>query len=177
MASRDGPRAAGTDGSDFAHRQRIASHYKDSVQWKAKLKACLSFHVFLILCVGAWIAAAFSGLVKTKPQPWELAWLLSLVPAVVGLASITKNNVKQIYVCAGGILLVGVGPLVFGACLMIQEIVFSAKREKASPTEAWQSAPMKMAAVAFLIQFHGISLYYMNKLTSAWNAKGEKKTS
>lgn len=61
MASRDGPRAVGTDGSDFAHRQRVASHYKESVQWKGKLKACLCFHLVLIVAVGAWITAAYSG--------------------------------------------------------------------------------------------------------------------
>ena len=61
MASRDGPRASGTDGSDFTHRQRVASHYKESVQWKAKLKACLCFQLILNLGFGAWITAAYSG--------------------------------------------------------------------------------------------------------------------
>lgn len=61
MASRDGPRAVGTDGSDFSHRQRVASHYKESVQWKGKLKACLCFHLVLIAVVGGWILAAYSG--------------------------------------------------------------------------------------------------------------------
>uniref|UniRef100_A0A8C2DY39 Protein jagunal homolog 1 n=1 Tax=Cyprinus carpio TaxID=7962 RepID=A0A8C2DY39_CYPCA len=28
MASRSGPRATGTDGSDFQHRERVASHYQ-----------------------------------------------------------------------------------------------------------------------------------------------------
>lgn len=28
MASRAGPRALGTDGSDFQHRERVASHYQ-----------------------------------------------------------------------------------------------------------------------------------------------------
>ena len=28
MASRAGPRAMGTDGSDFQHRERVASHYQ-----------------------------------------------------------------------------------------------------------------------------------------------------
>lgn len=177
MASRDGPRATGTDGSDFSHRQRVASHYKDSVQWKAKLKACLCFQLFLNLTVGGWIAAASSGLAKADPQTWELIWLLSVIPAVVGLASLPKNNIKQMYVCACGILVIGVGPLVFGACAMLQEIFFNISRGRAPATQAWQNAPMKMAAVAFVIQFHGITLYYGNKLISAWNSKGEKKTS
>lgn len=28
MASRAGPRASGTDGSDFQHRERVATHYQ-----------------------------------------------------------------------------------------------------------------------------------------------------
>ena len=28
MASREGPRATGTDGSDFKHRERVAAHYQ-----------------------------------------------------------------------------------------------------------------------------------------------------
>ena len=114
---------------------------------------------------------------KAEPQPWEVAWLLSIIPAVIGLASLPKNNVKQMYVCAAGILIMGVGPLVYGACAMIQEIFFNISRGMAPATQAWQNAPMKMAATAFVIQFHGISLYYANKLISAWSSKGEKKTS
>ena len=64
MASRDGPRAVGTDGSDFSHRQRVASHYKESVLWKGKLKACLCFHLLLIVAAGSWIAAAYNGYAK-----------------------------------------------------------------------------------------------------------------
>ena len=81
------------------------------------------------------------------------------------------------YICVFGILLIGVGPLVFGACAMLQDIFFNIRQGRAPASQAWQNAPMKMAAVAFVIQFHGISLYYGNKLISAWNSKGEKKTS
>ena len=81
------------------------------------------------------------------------------------------------YICAFGILLIGVGPLVFGACAMLQDIFFNIRQRRAPASQAWQNAPMKMAAVAFVIQFHGISLYYGNKLISTWNSKGEKKTS
>ena len=28
MASRNGPMVAGSDGTDFTHRERVASHYK-----------------------------------------------------------------------------------------------------------------------------------------------------
>lgn len=106
-----------------------------------------------------------------------MAWLLSIIAAVVGLASIPKNNAKQLYTYAVGILLLGVGPLAFGACVMMQEVYSNVSKGRAPNTLAWQRLPMKIAAVAFLIQFHGISLYYTNKLMSAWSARGEKKTS
>ena len=60
---------------------------------------------------------------------------------------------------------------------MLQDIFFNIRQGRAPAFQAWQNAPMKMAAVAFVIQFHGISLYYGNKLISAWNSKEEKKTS
>lgn len=116
-------------------------------------------------------------MVKAHPQPWELAWLLSTVPTVVGLASLPKNNIKQLYVYAFGTLVIGVGPLVYGACVMIQDIFFNISQGRAPATLQWQNAPMKMASSAFIIQFHGISLYYANKLIGAWSSKGEKKTS
>ena len=115
--------------------------------------------------------------VKDQPKPWQLAWLVSTLPTIVGLLSLPKNNTKQLYLYAFGTLVIGVGPLVYGACIMIQEIFFNIRQGRAPATQEWQSAPMKMAVSAFLIQFHGISLYYANKLISAWSSKGEKKTS
>ena len=116
-------------------------------------------------------------MVKARPQPWELAWLLSIIPTVVGLASLPKNNTKLLYVYGFGTLFIGVGPLVYGACVTVQDIFFNVSQGRAPATEEWQNAPMKMAASAFVIQFHGISLYYANKLIGAWSSKGEKKTS
>ena len=49
MASSVGPRAKGSDGSDFSHRERVASHYKISAEMKPKLKKILMFQ---LLCAG-----------------------------------------------------------------------------------------------------------------------------
>ncbi|KAG7234430.1 hypothetical protein INR49_004803, partial [Caranx melampygus] len=43
MASRAGPRAEGTDGSDFQHRERVASHYQMSL--KSANSNCPSSHL------------------------------------------------------------------------------------------------------------------------------------
>lgn len=117
------------------------------------------------------------SIVKARPEPWEIVWLISIVPTIIGLLSLPKNNIRQLYLCAFGTLFIGVGPLVFGACTMIQTLYFNISQGRAPATRQWQNAPMKMAASAFVIQFHGISLYYANKLIGAWSSKGEKKTS
>ena len=106
-----------------------------------------------------------------------MVWLISIVPTIIGLLSLPKNNIRQLYVYAFGTLFIGVGPLVFGACAVIQNLYFNISHGRAPATRQWQNAPMKMAASAFVIQFHGISLYYANKLIGAWSSKGEKKTS
>lgn len=54
MSSRNGPRASGTDGSDFTHREKVASHYRDSVKWKSKLKLNLSLHLLCVSLVATW---------------------------------------------------------------------------------------------------------------------------
>lgn len=58
MSSRGGPRAAGTDGSDFTHRERVASHYRESVRQKLKVKVCLWIHLFFVTFVVSWYGLA-----------------------------------------------------------------------------------------------------------------------
>lgn len=47
MASRAGPRAAGTDGSDFQHRERVAMHYQMSVTLKYEIKKLIYVHLVM----------------------------------------------------------------------------------------------------------------------------------
>ena len=152
---------------------------KETTNQTNRLIKCMTFmrNAPLNILYHNLFSCVLNRLAKAKPHPWEMGWLLSVIPVIVGLASLPKNNIKQMNVCACGILLMGVGPLVYGACTMIQDIYFNISRGRAPATQAWQNAPMKMAAVAFVIQFHGISLYYANKLNGAWSSKGEKKTS
>lgn len=50
MASRSGPRAEGTDGSDYKHRETVADHYTKSAELKTSVKKCIIPH--LVLCAG-----------------------------------------------------------------------------------------------------------------------------
>ncbi|PIO66617.1 hypothetical protein TELCIR_11668 [Teladorsagia circumcincta] len=53
MASRGGQRAAGTDGTDFQHRQRIAAHYQESAQYKFILKWFFAPHLLILIFMWA----------------------------------------------------------------------------------------------------------------------------
>ncbi|EPB67087.1 hypothetical protein ANCCEY_13828 [Ancylostoma ceylanicum] len=52
MSSR-GQRAAGTDGTDFQHRQRIAAHYQESAQYKFILKWFFAPHILILIFMWA----------------------------------------------------------------------------------------------------------------------------
>ena len=63
MAARAGPRAEGTDGSDFRHREKVASHYQESVAIKGKLRKSLVPHMFLTILAFGRLASVALGYV------------------------------------------------------------------------------------------------------------------
>lgn len=66
MASSVGPRAKGSDGSDFSHRERVASHYKVSAEMKPKLRRVLVLQLVcaaMCLSVGLVIRYDFPSLI------------------------------------------------------------------------------------------------------------------
>ena len=66
MASSVGPRARGSDGSDFSHRERVASHYKISAEVKSKLKKVLILQLLcaaMCLSVGLLVRYDFPSLI------------------------------------------------------------------------------------------------------------------
>ncbi|KAK3747922.1 hypothetical protein QZH41_008371 [Actinostola sp. cb2023] len=174
MSSRAGPRAAGTDGSDFSHRERVASHYRESVRQKIKVKVCIWIHLFLVACLIVWIGLAFSRTVDFVPEPWIMAWCVSIIPAFIGLSALPKNKKIPIYLFAFGTIVTGIGPLMYGSSFIILEVVSNLSKGIVPATDNWRAMPFKMAVVAFVIQLHALSIYYANKLITAWSSKGEK---
>ncbi|TGZ42191.1 Protein jagunal [Temnothorax longispinosus] len=49
--------ALGTDGSDYGHRQKIATHYQVSATNKSRLKYCIFFHYLLFFVMLAKLSA------------------------------------------------------------------------------------------------------------------------
>ncbi|KAF6099601.1 jagunal-like protein 1 [Phyllostomus discolor] len=67
MASRAGPRAAGTDGSDFQHRERVAKHYQMSVTLKYEIKKLIYVHLVLWLLLVAKMSVGHLRLFSIAP--------------------------------------------------------------------------------------------------------------
>eukprot|EP00795_Rhopilema_esculentum_P017531 gene17531-9156_t len=199
MAARAGPRAEGTDGSDFKHREKVASHYQESVTIKGKLRKSLVPHMFLtilafgrlasvalgMLMIGDWvlglaflngkgITVSLSKSTYFKPAEfWELLWIVSGLAAYIGYNSLSKNHVVQILTYIFGNLLFGLASLAYGSWKIIDRAL-QIYKQGSSFTE-WKDAPMKIALIAVCLQVQISGLYNAVRLYKAWTGKGKKE--
>lgn len=106
MASRAGKRAAGTDGSDFSHRQRVADHYQKSVTLKKRLKTVIPVQLLcmiLALAVGVWLT----------DYPLLLAGLGYGIGLPAGWQAIAKNSAGLINVYGVSTTMLGIFPMLY----------------------------------------------------------------
>merc|ERR1712116_55407 len=124
MASRNGPVAAGTDGSDFGHRERVANQYRISALSKSRLKICFFFHFLLFFLLLAKLSAdifdrldifilEIEELEIPKPLVWEYAWCCSLLFVFYGLSSLRKNVIKSMSIFFVGNIVFALMPVIF----------------------------------------------------------------
>ena len=128
MASRGGPRAAGTDGNDFGHREIIKEQYYISAQNKSRLKWSIGVHFLITLGLLVKLApeilerlgvGAIPELDKRLDQPpkaqvWEWVWLAGFVFSFFGLTACKKSNVSRMSLFFYGTLFLCLVPVGFG---------------------------------------------------------------
>ncbi|KAF4525080.1 hypothetical protein B566_EDAN015959 [Ephemera danica] len=189
MASRGGAMVTGTDGSDFAHRQRVAIHYQASAINKTRLKYCIFFHYLLFFAMLAKLSAdildrldifilEIEELQVPKPLWWEYAWCVSLALSFWGLAAARRNRVSTMQRYMAGIGLFGVGPLLYGAIYYFSEAWSYISTGKKDNLFVWQGYPYAILWYAFImpaLQVHSFSLLFAWKLIQAWRSRGAKK--
>ena len=105
MASRRGPRASGTDGSDFRHRQRVAPHYTRIVESKWNLRLTMVIHLGLASCV---VLHAIMAETLNEVAIWEWTWLVSCLACLVGFNALKQNNGEQMKMFMMGVVLFGI---------------------------------------------------------------------
>lgn len=106
MASSSGKRALGTDGSDYSHREKVASRYQRSPQLKKSLQKLLVVQVF------CW---AFAVLVAI--MTWDFPSLLTVAGYCIGIpagwTSLQRNNITLINIYGVASSLLGIFPMAF----------------------------------------------------------------
>lgn len=190
MASRNGPVAAGTDGSDFGHRERVANQYRISALSKSRLKICFFFHFLLFFLLLAKLSAdifdrldifilEIEELEIPKPLVWEYAWCCSLLFVFYGLSSLRKNVIKSMSIFFVGNIVFALMPVIFSLGYHFNEFWQLVNTHSAEGLSMWQGFPIAILWYGFSLvafQVHCFSLYFAHTLISAWKARGSNAT-
>ncbi|XP_006260365.1 protein jagunal homolog 1 [Alligator mississippiensis] len=180
MASRAGPRAAGTDGSDFRHRERVAEHYQMSAALKAEVRKLTYVHVALWALLAAQAVAAHLKLVAHErvavPYRWQYPYLLSILPSLLGLLAFPRNNISYLVLSMISAGLFSVAPLIYGSMEMFPVAQQLYRHGKAYRFIFGFSAVSVMYLVVLVAaQVHGWQLYYSKKLLDSWFASTQDR--
>ncbi|CAM5125338.1 unnamed protein product [Eretmochelys imbricata] len=180
MASRAGPRAEGTDGSDYQHRERVASHYQMSVALKSEIKKLIYVQVAIWLLLLAQMCVGHLKLLPhdqvAMPYQWEYPYLLSIIPSLFGLMSFPRNNISYLVLSMISTGLFSVAPLIYGSMEMFpmaQQLYRHGKAYRFIFGVSAVSAMYLLLVVA--AQVHGWQLYYSKKLLDSWFASTQEK--
>ncbi|XP_043834781.1 protein jagunal homolog 1 isoform X1 [Notamacropus eugenii] len=180
MASRAGPRAAGTDGSDYRHRERVASHYQMSVTFKTEIKRLIYIHIGLWLLLAAQMCVGHLKLLSydqvAMPYQWEYPYLLSIVPSGFGLLSFPRNNISYLVLSMISTGLFSIAPLIYGTMEMFpaaQQLYLHGKAYRVIFGISAVSIMYLVLVVA--VQVHAWQLYYSKKLLDSWFTSTQEK--
>ncbi|XP_076736401.1 protein jagunal homolog 1-B isoform X1 [Maylandia zebra] len=189
MASRAGPRAAGTDGSDYQHRERVASHYQMSVSLKSEIRKLNIVHLLIWVLMAAQLNV-FSFLsqvtvsqlnlvshkVVASPYQWEYPYLLSIIPTVFSFLALPRNNISYLVISMISAGLFCVAPLIYGSMEMFPVAQQLYRHGKAYRFIFGFSAVSVMYLVIVIaVQVHGWQIYYSKKLLDQWFTTTQEK--
>uniref|UniRef100_A0A3B5MUU1 Jagunal homolog 1 n=1 Tax=Xiphophorus couchianus TaxID=32473 RepID=A0A3B5MUU1_9TELE len=174
MASRTGPRASGTDGSDFQHRERVASHYQMRSGQSLQLPHLIYYTVNLVTVSQL---SLVSHKVVASPYQWEYPYLLSIVPTVFSFLALPRNNISYLVVSMISAGLFCVAPLIYGGMEMFPVAQQLYRHGKAYRFIFGFSAVSVMYLVIVIaVQVHAWQIYYSKQLLDQWfTATQDKK--
>lgn len=110
MAARYGPRATGSDGSDFSHREQVAHHYQQSVLLKKRLVCVLCAQAPLLI-----LSLILSGVVYGDEM--KVPFMLCTVGYLIGIPSAyfaqLRNHYNLMIIYGNCCVLLGVFPMAY----------------------------------------------------------------
>jgi len=190
MAARGGPRASGSDGGDFGHRETVASHYLTSAVNKRRLSTTLLFHSVLtlyeVIKLSSEMLQHFNIQVEhihsislPKSVIWEWVWLSSLLFAIPAHFALKKNNATALKVFVGGIFVCGIIPLLGAIMYLSSDLRTYIELGSSSDTvEKFNGVPVILISCIFIMMAfltHSLSIVFAMNLVDAWSAKKGKK--
>ncbi|CAB1347317.1 unnamed protein product [Coregonus sp. 'balchen'] len=154
MMSRVGPGAAGTDGSDFKHREKVATQYQMSALLKSELRKLNFVHLLLWLMVAAQVTVSKLDLVPSdtvaEPYRWDRL-------------SLPKNNISYLVISMISSGLFSIASLFYSGRSLLRPSSFTAKARPTASSSAERQSPSLVA-----VQVHAWQIYYSKKLLNAW---------
>ena len=173
--------ALGTDGSDFNHRQKIASHYQISATNKSRLKYCIFFHYLLFFVMLAKLSADILDHLDVfileieelqVPQPlwWEYIWCASLMLSFLALSAIKRNKIKTLRQYMIGIILLGYGPLLYAVIYYFKDVWKYLTIGKSDEIHFWQGLPYGLLWYAFILLASQVSYIFFVLLLNSFSS-------
>ena len=153
MTGRGGPRATGTDGSDYAHREQVASHYQQSVEMKSRLRYILPAQSALaVLCLAVGVTVKY-----------DYCFLLCFSGYLVGIPlayfSLKKNNVNFINTYGTACSMLGVFPMMFILYLSVWTGTITRYHY------------LRLISAILVVVVNGLGMYVAKKLMVSWSSK------
>ncbi|CAH1798210.1 unnamed protein product [Owenia fusiformis] len=190
MSSRSGAWAVGSDGSDFLHRERVASHYKTSATNKSRLKSIIVLHFlmaalmfarlsrYLLKYFGMTPPFFLRKLVIPQPEMWEMIWCLSTLASIFGWMGLPKNKSIMLQQYAIGTILFGLCPVLYAAYDLSDDFInYINTKNVMLFFLGYPAVLLWYGFIAIMIQIHAFGLYFAVKLMQAWNSMAKKKKS
>nr|AII98102.1 BLTX780 [Nephila pilipes] len=189
MAARGGTRAKGTDGNDFSHREKVASHYQISSDNKRRLKTSIFFHlllfVFIVLKLSTEILNYFKISLKNvydialpKPSLWEWIWLSSILFIIPACLALRRNNITPMKIYVGGTFVCGICPLISAIIYHSGDLKVFLTADNTDKIEKFYGIPIVLILCVFVVVtflVHSLSLMFAINLIRAWTPKKGKK--
>lgn len=153
MASKIGPRAKGSDGSDYRHRENVASHYQRSAELKPKLRRIIQLQVLsglICLLVGLVVRYDFACLLSFSGYAFGLP---------LGYLAVKNNSSSYINLYGCCCSLLGVFPMVYLLYVSLWTGV----------VDQYRYVRLSLAVGVIIVNTTG--MFYARNLMKAWTPK------
>jgi hypothetical protein len=143
-------------------------------------------HMMISVIILVQLAFYFGNLVvseatikfPTVPKPflWEYIWLTSLLPGLVGYASLNKNRLSLLRFYYIGTVVLGLGPVLSTMLFNASDLLEYAQTKQT--THLYHDFPVIVLWYMYLfivVQIHAFGIYFARILIKCWSSEAARK--